>query len=37
MTEEGALEVIGGAVQEPGLDQWRRLAALYDPLAAGRS
>ena len=32
-----ALEVVRGAEREPGLEQWRRLAALYDPLAAGRS
>ena len=32
-----ALEVVHGAEPEPGLEQWRRLAALYDPLAAGRS
>ena len=26
-----------GAERQPGLEQWRRLAAMYDPLAAGRS
>ena len=31
------MEVVRGAEREPGLEQWRRLAALYDPLAAGRS
>ena len=36
-TEGEALEVARGAEREPGLEQWRRLAALYDPLAAGRS
>ena len=36
-TEGEALEVVRGAEREPGLEQWRRLAALYDPLAAGRS
>ena len=25
------------AERQPGLEQWRRLAAMYDPLAAGRS
>ena len=32
-----ALEIVRRAEREPGLEQWRRLAALYDPLAAGRS
>ena len=32
-----ALEIVRGAEREPGLEQWRRLAALSDPLAAGRS
>ena len=32
-----APEVVRGAEPEPGLDKWRRLAALYDPQAAGRS
>ena len=32
-----ALEIVRGAEREPGLGQWRRLAAFYDPLAAGRS
>ena len=36
-TEEEALEVVRGAEREPSLEQWRRLAPLYDPLAAGRS
>ena len=36
-TEGEALEVVRGAEREPGVEQWRRLAALYDPLAAGRS
>ena len=36
-TEGEALEIVRGAEREPGLEQWRRLAALYDPLAAGRS
>ena len=26
-----ALEVVRGAEREPGLEQWRRLAALFDP------
>ena len=36
-TEGEALEIVRGAEREPGLEQWRTLAALYDPLAAGRS
>ena len=36
-TEGEALEIVRGAEREPGLEQWRRLATLYDPLAAGRS
>ena len=36
-TEGEALKIVRGAEREPGLEQWRRLAALYDPLAAGRS
>ena len=36
-TEGVALEVVRGAEREPGLEQWRRLAALCDPLAAGSS
>ena len=36
-TEGEALEVVRGAEREPGLEQWRRLAAQYDPLAAGKS
>ena len=35
-TEGEALEVIRAEL-ERGLEQWRRLAALYDPLAAGQS
>ena len=33
-TEGEALEVTRGAEREPGLEQWRRLAALCDPCAA---
>ena len=36
-TEGGTLEIVRGGEREPGLEQWRRLAALYDRLAAGRS
>ena len=36
-TEGEALEVVRGAEREPGLEQCRRLFALYDPFAAGRS
>ena len=36
-TEGEALEVSRGAEREPGPEEWRRLAALYDLLAAGRS
>ena len=36
-TEGEAQEVVRGAEREIGLEQWRKLAALYDPLAAGRS
>ena len=36
-TEGEAPEVVRGAEREPVLEQWRRLAALCDPLAAGRS
>ena len=36
-TEGESLEVVRGAEREPVLEQWRRLAALCDPLAAGRS
>ena len=36
-TEGGALETVRGAERQPDLEQWRRLAAMYDPLAAGRS
>ena len=35
-TEGEALEIFRGAEREPGLEQCRRLAALFDPLAAGR-
>ena len=31
------MEIVRGAEREPVLEQWRRLAALYDALAAGRS
>ena len=34
-TEGEAMEVVRGAEREPGLEQWRRLAALYDPLMLG--
>ena len=36
-TEREAVEVVRGAEGEPRLEHWRRLVALYDPLAAGRS
>ena len=36
-TEGEALETVRGAEREPGLEQWQRLAALHDPVAAGRS
>ena len=36
-TEGEALEIVRGAEREPGLEQWRSLAALNGPLAAGRS
>ena len=36
-TEGEALQIVRGAEREPGLEQWRRLAALFDPSAAGRS
>ena len=32
-----ALETVRMAERQPGLEQWRRLAAMYDPLDAGRS
>ena len=35
-TEGEALEIVRAAEREPSLEQWRRLAALYDQLAAGR-
>ena len=35
-TEGGALETGRMAERQPGLEQWRRLAAMYDPLDAGR-
>ena len=35
-TEREARGVIRGAERETCLEQWRRLSALYDPLAAGR-
>ena len=34
-TDGEALEVIRRSERDKGLEQWRRLAALYDPLAAG--
>ena len=36
-TEGEALETVRMAERQPGLEQWRRLAAMHDPLAAGRS
>ena len=36
-TEGEALEIVRGTERGPGLEQWRKLAALYDPLAAGWS
>ena len=36
-TEGEALETVRGAERQPGLEQWRRLAAMHDPLAVGRS
>ena len=36
-TEGEALETVRMAERQPGLEQWRRLAAMYDPLDAGRS
>ena len=36
-TEGEALEIVRGAEREPGLEQWRSLAALHDSSAAGRS
>ena len=36
-TEGEALDVVRGAEREPSLEQWRRLAAVCDPLTAGRS
>ena len=36
-TEAEALEVGRAAEREQGLEQWRRLASLCDPLAAGRT
>ena len=36
-TDGEALEVVRGAEREPGLEQWRRLAASCDQLAAGRN
>ena len=36
-TEGEALETVRMAERQPGLEQWRRLAAKYDPLDAGRS
>ena len=31
------MDIFRGAEREPGLEQWRRLAALYGPLLAGRT
>ena len=36
-TEGDALGVVRGFGREPGLEQWWRLVALFDPLAAGMS
>ena len=36
-TEGEAPEIVRGAERGPGLEQWRKLTALFDPLAAGRS
>ena len=36
-TEGGALETVRAAERQPSLEQCRRLAAMYDPLAVGRS
>ena len=36
-TEGEALERVRGSERQPGLEQWRRLAAMHDPLAARRS
>ena len=36
-TEGRALKIVREAEREPGLEQWRRLAARYDPVAPGRS
>ena len=36
-TKGEALEIVPRAEREPGLEQRRRLAAFYDPFAAGRS
>ena len=36
-TDEETLEVIRGVDRESGLEEWRRPAALCDPVAAGRS
>ena len=36
-TEGEALEIVRGAEREPGFEQWRRLAAFFDPLVAGRN
>ena len=36
-TEGEAPEIVRGAERGPGLEQWRKLAALFDPLAAWES
>ena len=36
-TEGEAPEIVRGAERGPGLEQWRKLVALFDPLAAGGS
>ena len=36
-TDGEALVRVRGSERQPGLEQWRRLAAMYDPLAARRS
>ena len=36
-TEGDAREVVRGADQKPGLEQWRKLAEKYDPRGAGRN
>ena len=36
-TKREAREIVRGAEREPSVEQWRRLTALCDPLAAGTS